>query len=114
MNYVFEKTLLYRYVIKIFLCIFQLILNDFGHILTLAEICGNDRVSLAKALLNLFRHERQVKILLKNINDYGIAKEGKTLAHVWFGLILYVPVNSYGHVGTVNSPNHTIIMGMLD
>ena len=55
---------------------FQLILNDFGHILTLADICGNDRVSLAKALLNLFRHERQVKILLKNINDYGIAKEG--------------------------------------
>ena len=56
--------------------IFQLILNDFGHIITLADICGNDRVSLAKALLNLFRHERQVKILLKNINDYGIAKEG--------------------------------------
>ena len=23
-----------------------------------------------------------------------------------FGLILYVPVNSYGHVGTVSSPNH--------
>ena len=72
--------------IKIFLCIFQLILNDFGHILTLAEICGNDRVSLAKALLNLFRHERQVKILLKNINDYGIAKEGKNTGPclVWF------------------------------
>ena len=24
-----------------------------------------------------------------------------------FGLILYIPVNSYGHVGTVSSPNHT-------
>ena len=24
-----------------------------------------------------------------------------------FGLVLYVPVNSSGHVGTVNSPNHT-------
>ena len=25
----------------------------------------------------------------------------------WFGLIFYVPVNSYGHVETVCSPNHT-------
>ena len=24
-----------------------------------------------------------------------------------FGLMLYIPVNSYGHVGTVSSPNHT-------
>ena len=24
-----------------------------------------------------------------------------------FCMILYVPVNSYGHVGTVSSPNHT-------
>ena len=24
-----------------------------------------------------------------------------------FGLMLYVPVNSYGHIGTVSSPNHT-------
>ncbi|XP_053405598.1 ras GTPase-activating protein 1-like [Mercenaria mercenaria] len=53
----------------------DLILNDFGNILTLAEVCGNHRVSLAKALLNLFRHERQVQVLLKNINDYYIAKE---------------------------------------
>ena len=28
----------------------------------------------------------------------------------WFGLILYVPVNSYGHVGTVSSPNHTFFL----
>ncbi|WAR00151.1 RASA1-like protein [Mya arenaria] len=53
----------------------DLILNDFGNILTLADVCGSDRVSLAKALLNLFRNERQVKVLLKNINDYYIAKE---------------------------------------
>ena len=64
----------YWYVISIF----QLILNDFGNILTLAEVCGNHRVSLAKALLNLFRHEEQVKVLLKNINDYYIGKEGNT------------------------------------
>ena len=24
----------------------------------------------------------------------------------WFGLLLYVPGNSYGYVGTVSSPNH--------
>ena len=24
-----------------------------------------------------------------------------------FGLLLYVPVNSYGHVGMVSSPNYT-------
>ena len=29
----------------------------------------------------------------------------------WFGLILYVPVNSYGHVGTVSSPKHTFFLG---
>ena len=31
-----------------------------------------------------------------------------------FGLILYVLVNSYGHVGTVSSPNHTYFLGKLD
>ena len=28
-------------------------------------------------------------------------------ACVWFGLMFYVPVNSYGYVETVSSPNHT-------
>ena len=28
-----------------------------------------------------------------------------------FGLVLYVPVNSYGHVRTVSSPNHTFFPG---
>ena len=32
---------------------------------------------------------------------------------VWFGLILYVPVNSYGHVGMVTSPNHTFSLASL-
>ena len=31
-----------------------------------------------------------------------------------FGLMLNVPVNSYGHVGTVSSPNHTFFLGKLD
>ena len=31
-----------------------------------------------------------------------------------FGLMLYFPVNSYDHVGTVSSPNHTFFMSKLD
>ena len=31
-----------------------------------------------------------------------------------FGLMLYVTVNSYGHVGTVSSPNNTFFQGKLD
>ena len=31
-----------------------------------------------------------------------------------FGLILYIPVNSYGHVGMVSSPNHTFFLDKLD
>ena len=30
---------------------------------------------------------------------------------VLVGLILYVPVNSYGHFRTVSSPNHTLFLG---
>ena len=37
------------------------------------------------------------KTIFWGTNQYGV-----------FGLILYVPVNSYGHVGTVSSPNHTL------
>ena len=31
-----------------------------------------------------------------------------------FGLMLYVPVNSYGHVRTVSSFNHTFFLGKLE
>ena len=30
------------------------------------------------------------------------------------GLMLSIPVNSYGHVGTVSSPNHSFFLGKLD
>ena len=30
-----------------------------------------------------------------------------SLSSVWFALLLNFPVNSYGHVGMVSSPNHT-------
>ena len=32
----------------------------------------------------------------------------------WFDLLLYVPVNSYGHVRTVSLPNHTFFLGKLE
>ena len=32
----------------------------------------------------------------------------------WFGLLLYFPVNSYGHVGTVSSCNHTFFPGKFE
>ena len=32
----------------------------------------------------------------------------------FFGLILFVSVNSYGHVGMISSPNHTFVLGKLD
>ena len=31
-----------------------------------------------------------------------------------FVLLLYIPVNSYGHVGTVSSPNHTFFLDKLE
>ena len=31
-----------------------------------------------------------------------------------FGLILYIPVNSYGHVRMISSPNHTFFLSKLD
>ena len=33
---------------------------------------------------------------------------------ILFGLLLYVTVNSYGHVGTVSSSNHTFFLGKLE
>ena len=35
----------------------------------------------------------------------------QSLVLFWFGLLLYVPVNSYDHVVMVSSPNHTFFPG---
>ena len=32
----------------------------------------------------------------------------------WFGLLLYVPGNSFGHEGMVSSPNYTLFLGKLE
>ena len=32
----------------------------------------------------------------------------------WVGLLLYVTVNNYGHVGTVDPPNLTSYLGKLE
>ena len=36
------------------------------------------------------------------------------LISFWFGLLLYVSVNSYGHVRTVSSSSHTFFLGKLE
>ena len=43
-----------------------------------------------------------------------ISANAKVKFFFWFVLILYVPVYSYGHVGTVSSPKHTFFLGKLD
>ena len=42
-------------------------------------------------------------VLIPNVNFFG-----------FFGLMLYIPVTSYGHVGTVSSPKHTFFLDKLD
>ena len=37
-----------------------------------------------------------------------------TVLFCLIGLLLYIPVNSYGHVGTVSSPNHTFSWASLN
>ncbi|XP_021354731.1 ras GTPase-activating protein 1-like [Mizuhopecten yessoensis] len=54
----------------------ELILNgDLSNILELFNLCGNDRIPVAKALLQIFRHEKQEKVILKTMNDFEIARE---------------------------------------
>lgn len=47
-------------------------------IIALAQVCGNDRISLAKSLLNIFVNENQEIKLLRVMNDKEIEKEGKS------------------------------------
>ncbi|KAK3098387.1 hypothetical protein FSP39_019002 [Pinctada imbricata] len=54
----------------------ELLLNgDLSNILELFTICGADRIPLAKSLLQIFRHEKQEKVILKTMNDLEIARE---------------------------------------
>ena len=40
---------------------------------------------------------------------------GECMILVWFQWFeVYVPVNNYGHVESVSSPNHTFFLGKLD
>lgn len=73
---------------------FQLILTNLDNVLVLAQVCVNERISLAKALLMVFRHEKQEAVLLEALNNIEINKEGKLLAcHLqilpFFYLFLY-------------------------
>ena len=50
--------------------------------------------------------------MTKNV-DLDVANKLCYMQFCLFGLMLYVPVNSYGHVGTVSLPNHTVFLGKL-
>jgi hypothetical protein len=39
-------------------------------------MCSSERIPLAKSLLQIFRHEKQEKVILKTMNDFEINKEG--------------------------------------
>ena len=60
-------------------------------------------------MVNCIYIERLQVIISKNIIFLSLK-----IDFVWFGLKLNIQVNSYGHVGTVSSPNHTFFLGKLD
>ena len=54
-------------------------------------------------------------ILLSTRNMFWLRnKKINFQLHSLFGLMFYAPVNSYGHIETVSSPNHTFSLGKLD
>ena len=59
--------------------------------------------------MTLYIYETSLK---GKYTGYHLSDE-EAIGILWFGLLLYVPVNSYGHVGRVSLPNHTFILGKL-
>ena len=59
-----------------------------------------------------------VNVVKKHAFTLTVWKKSKKMnigtCFVLFDLVLYVPVNGYGHVGTVSLPNHTFFLGKLD
>ena len=55
---------------------------------------------------------RHVILLLFKYCSYLSSKQ--QWFELWFRLILYIPVNSYGHVQMVSSTNHTFFLSKLD
>ncbi|GAB1609426.1 ras GTPase-activating protein 1-like [Argonauta hians] len=53
----------------------ELILRNLDNVLMLAQVCVSERISLAKALLMVFRHENQEYRLLEALNNMEIKKE---------------------------------------
>ena len=49
--------------------------------------------------------------VVKVMSSNPTLRENYVYWDIWFGLMLNVPVNSYGHVRTVSSHNHTFLPG---
>ncbi|XP_023933304.1 ras GTPase-activating protein 1 [Lingula anatina] len=52
-----------------------LLAKDLEAVKALTQVCGNDRIPLAKSLLNIFRKEKQESHLIRTMNDREIDKE---------------------------------------
>ena len=73
--------------------------------------CFDQKYKMATILIMVF-----MKDYARNFSDsiFGRTMFVSLCGYIWFGLLLYVPVNSYGHVGIVSSSNHTIFLGKLE
>ena len=69
--------------------------------------CGPLKYIMDNSILIAFYLYKKKHIRIQRVNT-------KISLFALFGLMLIVPVNSYGHVGTVSSLNHTFFLGKLE
>ena len=106
---------------------FRLLTEHYLEFLSLKEDCTDSSESTLKnaILLEITCRGSIIKYLflflwkkglIFHVNPLQIHMnwQGQNSDNVLFGLMLYFPVNSYGHVGTVSSPNHTFFLGKVD
>ena len=71
------------------------------------HVCYSDRICEFKPRTSTF----YLRKFLKHLPN----KDFKTILNQLLASFLFnLPVNSYGHVGTVSSPNHIFFLGELD
>ena len=76
-------------------------------------MCNDIIISSGGNNLKYLKIGKKVRIAA-NLNCILVQYWIKDEVDVCFGLLLYVQGNSYGHVGTVSSPNHTFFLGKLE
>ena len=80
-------------------------------------------MALPRELLDLNSESMFMKGIKWMVYNYHLCISQKRLHNItlvrggivmYFGLTLYISVNSYGHAEKVSSPNHTFFLGKLD